>query len=154
MQISRTQSCAGDPAPAFDLAANVLVANGFRLERRDAQTLVAIGRGMASPKRNPLTGAGRVVLTRSGRDLRLEADLAGVRGMIRLLIALPLGLFSAFGLAWLLSGASRSSLPPQAALAVAPWLVVSPLMAWHMRRHTVRALEDLLASLAVSTGAR
>ena len=154
MQISRTQPCAGDPAPAFDLAANVLVANGFRLERRDAQTLVAIGRGMASTKQNPLTGAGRIVLTRSGRDLRLEADLGGVRVLTRFLIGLPLGLFSAFGVAWLLSGAARSPLPPQAALAVAPWLVLSPLMIVLMRRRTVRALDDLLASLAASAGVR
>ncbi len=155
MQIDLTRSCAGDPAPAFDLAAQVLVANGFRLERRDAQSLVAVGRGMTSSKQNPLTGAGRIVLTRSGRDLRLEADYGGVRALTRLLIALPLAMLVAFGVAWLLSGAGRGNpLPPQAALALVPWLILSPLMIAGMRRRTARALDDLLASLAVSTGGR
>jgi hypothetical protein len=154
MQISRTRIFTGDPAPAFDLAVNVLVANGFRLERRDAQTIVAIGRGMASTRQNPLTGAGRVVLSRSGRDLRLEADLGGVRTLARLMIALPLGLCVAFGVSWFLSGASRSPLPTEAALVVAPWLVISPLMIVMARRRTVRALDDLLASLAAPAGAR
>ena len=154
MQISRTRTCAGDPAPAFDLAANVLVANGFRLERRDAQSLVAVGRGMTGTRRNPLTGAGRIELTRSGRELRLDADLVGVRLLARFLIALPLALCVAFGAAWLISGAGNSPLPPQAALAVAPWLVLSPLMIVMMRRRTVRALEDLLASLAATAGGR
>lgn len=154
MQINLTRTCAGDPAPAFDLAAQVLVANGFRLERRDAQSLVAVGRGMTSSRQNPLTGAGRIVLTRSGRDLRLEADYGGVRALTRFLIALPLAIFVAYGVAWLLSGAGRGPLPPQAALALAPWLILSPLMIAMMRRRTARALDDLLASLAASTGGR
>jgi len=145
---------AGDPARAFDLAATVLASNGFRLEKRDDRTLAAVGRGMQSTKQNPLTGAGRVTLTRVGSELRLEADLGGVRRLVRFLVALPVGLAVAFLVGWALSGGARGPLPWQPALALAPWLVISPLMVFWIRRRTIAALDDLLASLATHAGRR
>ena len=145
---------AGDPARALDLAATVLASNGFRLERRDEQPLVAVGRGMLSTKQNPLTGAGRVALTRIGGELRLEADLGGLRAMARFLVALPLGMVVALGVAWAATGGTRSPVPWQAALALAPWAVIAPLMIVWIRRRTIIALDDLLASLAAHAGRR
>ncbi len=145
---------AGDPARAFDLAATVLASNGFRLVQRDERALEAVRKGMHSTKENPLTGAGRVLLVRSGSELRLEADLGGVRSMARFLIALPVGLAAALLLTWLVFGAARGPVPWQAGLGLAVWAVISPLMIVWIRRRTVTALDDLLASLATHAGRR
>ncbi len=154
MTHQRSVPVTGDAARAFDLAAVVLTSNGFRLERRDDRSLLATGRGLASTKQNPLLGASRVELSRVGGELRLEAELGGLRTLVRFLVAFPAGLAVAVLIAWLAADRQGGPIPWQVALALVPWAVLSPLMIRMTRRRTARALDDLLASLATEAGRR
>ena len=152
MQYTSSVRFTGDGDRALALAATVLAANGLRLERHDERTLVATGRGLAGGKQSPLLGASRVTITRAAGELRLEADLGGVRALTRLMLIVPAVIAIALLVLHFALRGSSPPLPPQLLLVLAPWVVLAPALSHHHRRRTTQALDDLLASLATEAG--
>ena len=149
---------------ALQSAVTTLMYNGFAITSRDATSATLSGPGLNSTKQPPILGASIVNLKVDGNLLHLNAELGGVDSMQRFLIYFPLvlglglGLFFgvgggfafgqrfgvgfgvpwAQGWQWMLVAIGGSMLP------VAPWVILSPLMAKMIRSRTQRALTTLV----------
>lgn len=149
---------------ALTSAISVLANNGFKILSREPEMSVLEGPGMNSTKQNALVGASKITLRAAGDCLRVEAELGSADRMRRFLMTFPfflgmgLGLLfgissgvvlgQAFGIGfgvpwapgwqWLLFAMGISFLP------VAPWLVLSPLIARSIAKRTRNALDLLV----------
>lgn len=149
---------------AIQAAVDALAHQGFRIEQDKGKSATLVGPGMHSTRQNPLVGASEITLRVEGGMLHAEAELGGVDTMRRFLFRFPLllglGLGLTFAVAgglaggrafgggfgvpwapgwrWLLLGLAAGLLP------VAPWLVLSPLMARRIRRRTESAIDALI----------
>lgn len=61
----------------------VLTSNGFIIEWCDRMAAEVTGPGLRSTRQNPLLGATRIRIERSGERVELSAELGGVEGMRR-----------------------------------------------------------------------
>jgi hypothetical protein len=149
----------GEVGRALDFAAESLTAEGFKVERRVAERLEAVGPEL--PGGRSLLGAEmRIVVAARFGELRLEAELSGLeklrRRMLRFVILLPLSLF-------VLQGVAFTLLMPRsvrvwtigfagglAAFFIALWLVIGPLIFGRFERRIRGALDRLLEDSAAA----
>ncbi len=147
MDYQRTLSLQGDAQLALEKAVQIFVQNNFALKKIHSNKMELCGPGMTSTKENPLVGVSKAWLKLSGKQITLEAELGSVRRMQWFIWIFPiaLGLFL-----FLIIGASeknfRNALP--VCWAISPWIVLSPLMSWWMKRRTLRSLNVLLENSA------
>jgi len=147
MEIRATRPFTGNSARALELARTILASNGFKVRLEGAGSLTATGPGMTSTRRNPLCGISSLRLSVFGGEARAEAELGGVRWMKRFLYGFPplLGLL-------LIAVFFLAGLPPFTVLvvagALAPWVVLSPLLVKVLERNTRKALDALLSNLS------
>jgi hypothetical protein len=167
MFTTSTQIYADD---ALESAVKTLTYNGFAITHRDATSVSLTGPGLNSTRQNPLLGASKITLCLADNAINANAELGGVDAMQRflmrfpLLLGLGLGLFfgicsgllfgQQFGIGlgiagvqgwkWLLLAIGFSMLP------VAPWLILSPLIAKSFRKRTQDAIETLIRNAAFS----
>jgi hypothetical protein len=166
---SGTAACS--PQDALKSALATLTSNGFAITRRDATSATLTGPGLNSSRQNPLLGASRIDLRIDNKLLQVNAELGGIDTMRRFLMWFPfllgLGLGLVFvviggvvgqqsGLGFGVPGAQgwRWALTAMvcAILSVAPWLVLSPVMARMFRNRTQRALETLVNNATFAEG--
>lgn len=139
----------GSAEAALKAVEAVLVPNGFRLVDSGPGRNRYAGRGMNNSRENPLRGATRIEVAAQTRVLRLHADLGGVRRMALFVCVFPLVLWAGLTLAPMIAtGGDRMDISMTGILGTALWLVLGPVIAWVIRRRTVRALDDLLAGAA------
>ncbi len=157
MRYDNQVSFDGNRLRAFDLAIAALTALGFRVVQKGATTLALEGPGMTSTRQSPLTGASVIEIVAEGRRLGLQAELGGVRRMARFVLIFPIALGLLLGVLLLVvfsltlrPGAGLPVVSLAVAGAVAPWLVLGPLMARWIRSRTTRALDALLDNLAAA----
>ena len=142
----KTISVAGDPLVALDALAVAFAAAGFRTVESAHDGFSAKGPGMRSTHESALRGASKVCVTLAGRQIRLEAELGGVRSMQQFLILFPpLLVFVIFGLIYLLSPAPPS---PYILWIIVLWVVIDIFWVPAIRRATVREIDNLLESVA------
>jgi hypothetical protein len=152
-------------------AISTLTHNGFAITHRNATSVSLAGPGLNSTRQAPLLGASKITLHLTDDTINAHAELGGVDSMRRFLVRFPLllglglGLFFGvvgglligqqsgvgFGIGaiqgwkWMLLALGGSMLP------VAPWLILSPLIAKSIRKRTQNAIEILVRN-AVFTG--
>jgi hypothetical protein len=147
----------GEAVRALDFAAESLVAEGFRVERRAPDRVEAAGPELPGGK--ALLGTEmRIVLHARFGELRLEAQLSGLdkvrRRMLRFVIVLPLVLFLVQGVAFTLlipkslRGWTIGFAGGLSAFFIALWLVVGPLIFRRFERRIRGALDRLLEDAA------
>jgi hypothetical protein len=147
-----TESFAGDPGLALEAARTALLGQGFEILRVWESGLEARGPAMSSSKEPPLRGATEVSITVALSMIQLHARLGGVVRMKRFLYLLPAGMAAIFIATVGLTFSLRAMWVP--AMALLPWLVLSPWIAGWIDRRTRAALDALVRSMkAVGEGA-
>jgi hypothetical protein len=154
----------GQPHDGLQEAVKTFTANGFEITHWNSESVSLTGPGMYSNKQNPLLGASQVELAIQRGALHLNAELGGVETMRRFLYRFPfllglsLGLVFAvlggfllgrrfgvgFGVPWAPGWRWLAVAMASAMLPVAPWVVISPLIAASIGRRTERALQVLV----------
>jgi hypothetical protein len=145
-----------------------LTNNGFAITHRDARSVSLTGPGLNSTRQNPILGASKITLQIRDNSIVADAELGGVDAMQRFVIRFPfllgLSLGLLFGIGggllfgwqfgvgfgvpwaqgwrWMLLAIGGSMLP------VAPWLILSPLIARMIRIRTQNAVETLIRNAA------
>lgn len=149
MRYETRQDFQGSAESALHAIEATLLPNGFRLVDSGPGRNLYAGRGMNNSRENPLRGATRIEVDAATRVLRLQADLGGVRRLALFVCIFPIVLWAGLTLAPMIAhGGDRMQIGAAGMVGTAVWLVVGPLLAWVIRRRTVKALDDLLAGAA------
>lgn len=136
----------GDRRSALEAGRSILMNNGYTVSPIEHDSFTATGRGLGSTQQNPLTGATEFMVKAGGGEIVVRAELGGVRSMMWFLLLFPPGLGACLAISFGISmGWDRAY---AAFLPILPWLVISPLMIFWLRRRTERALETLLQNMA------
>lgn len=167
---SASSTTQGTSSGVLEFAISTLTNNGFAITHRDAKSVSLTGPGLNSTRQNPILGASKITLRLRENTIAADAELGGVDRMRRFLMRFPfllglgLGLFfcvgggvlfgqqfgagfgmpGAQGWKWVLLTVGGAMLP------VAPWLILSPIMANSIRRRTESAIETLVRNAAFS----
>jgi len=136
----------GDPDAAFTLAKTALLALGFEILRGSSAELRAEGPGMRSTQQSALLGVSGFRFQIAASTLTASATLGGVATMKAFVTLFPPGLILSLVVLFAVLGHGISYL---GLWLVAPWLVISPLMAALIERRTTRAVARLARSMAV-----
>ena len=140
----------GPPEAAIRVVRDALIANAFTIGSVSPTEFTATGPGLMSSNQNPLLGVSGVSFRAEDGALHVQTELGGATRLGLFAIFFPLGL----GLA--LAGVLRVANKPNAfiapMLAVAPWLVLGPLIAFFIRKRTQKAINALLLSAASISG--
>ncbi len=136
----------GPPDAAIKMVRDALVANAFTVTKATATEFAATGPGMMGSNQSALLGVSKVSFRAEAGVLHVEADLGGAKrlGLFTMLFPPLLGLI----LVGILSATGRPNSILAPALAVSPWIVVGPLMAFWIRKRTEKAINALLQSTA------
>ena len=140
------------PERVLDTARQALLGQGARVKQVSDRELHVVCE-WSHMGRSPLVGMTEATLRIVGSDLHLHATLGGIAKVRRFALLLPLGiggtLTTIFALIWWTPGdqpdAAWAPLVPL--VAVAPWLVIAPLMGRALGRTTRKALTNLVESL-------
>lgn len=141
----------GDRDAALTVARGALTALGFAIESESDSELRAEGPGMTHNKQPALLGVTTLRLRVSGSVVSARAALGGVGNMKLFLYLFPPGLGLMLFVGFAVSGMGMAWI---ALLAVAPWLVLSPLLATMLERRTRRAVDTLVRNMASERSTR
>ena len=135
----------GDPDAAFGVAKAALLAQGFEILPGSSAELRAEGPGMRSTRQSALLGVSEFRFQIAASTLTVSATLGWVTSMKAFVTFFPPGLILSLVVLFAVLGHGISYL---GLWLVAPWLVVSPLMAALIERRTTRAVDRLARSMA------
>ena len=135
----------GDAAAAFDVARTALLAQGFEILTDEDAELSAEGPGMRGTQQSPLAGVSKLQLHVASSTLSATATLGGAARMKMFLYLFPPALALFLMISFALAGMGVVWI---SAVAVAPWVVISPLMASAIERRTTKAVDGLVRSMA------
>ncbi len=158
----------GSSDGVLESAITTLTNNGFAITHRGATSVSLTGPGLNSTRQNPILGASKITLVLRGNSIDADAELGGVDAMQRFLMRFPfllglgLGLLIGvgggllfghqfgvgFGVPWAQGWQWMVVAIGGAMLPVAPWLILSPLMAKMIRKRTQDAVETLVRNAA------
>lgn len=142
----------------------ILTVNGFLIVNRDTNSADLTGPGLNSTRQNPLLGASRIHLEIAEQQIRLDAELGGVKSMQNFIMRFPIGLGLGLGLLFAVGGGTlfgqlfgvgfgmpgfvgwkwlllAMGIP---LLSVSPWLFLSPKMSEGIATRTQDALSALV----------
>jgi hypothetical protein len=132
---------------ALELARTVLATNGFEVNARGLSQLSAKGPGMFSTMDNPLLGATAVTIRIAEGRIDLAAELGGVRRMRTFLYVFPPALGLVLIVLFLTLGMEWRPVLLTVAVAICPWIVLSPVLARWVSSRTLRAIDTLLHNM-------
>ena len=135
----------GDAADALAVARTALLSLGFEILVDSGRELHARGPGMHSNRQPELLGASLIKFSVSTSEISVVATLGGVATMKAFIYLFPPGLVLS-----LMAINSLFGMPVSwaYALAVAPWLLIAPLMGRGLERKTQRAVARLVRGMA------
>lgn len=122
----------------FSPVESTLLPNGFRLIKKGDTSIEFIGRGMNSTRENPIRGATKITLKAQLGILHLDANLGGVLFMSLFICLFPPLL--------ILSLSYLNSSDPSVINHLWVWFIIAPIIAYQLRRRTVKALNTMLAN--------
>jgi hypothetical protein len=134
----------GDPAAALEVARTALLGQGFEIVDQSIGELRATGPGMYSTNQPPLCGVSEIAFLAGTSAIVARAQLGGVRKMKMFLWLFPPGLGLVLMISFALSGMPHSW---TVLLAVAPWLVLSPILSSWIEQRTTKAIDSLVRSM-------
>jgi len=142
----------GDLDAAMKLAQNIFTSNGFKMDRIGETELSVTGPGMTSTKQNPIRGLSRGQLKISGATLAFTGELGGVGFMKKFLYlfppALAIGMTFFFAIKMDLTKQNIMPVLRPVFLAVAPWIVISPLMSKYIQKKTEDAVSTAVENIS------
>jgi len=120
----------------FSSVESTLLPNGFRVIKKDESSIEFTGRGMNSTKEDPIRGATKISLIAESGILHLTANLGGVLFMSLFVCFFPplLILFLSY------FNSNDSGVTNHLWV----WLIMGPMIAYWVRRRTVKSLNILL----------
>ncbi|MCC6491202.1 MAG: hypothetical protein IT364_27180 [Candidatus Hydrogenedentes bacterium] len=150
MDYARTVPVTADGRKILEQARNVFIQQGFEVSPVSAQRFEAKGEKLLRNNHNPFHGVSRAIFMVSGGMLTVEAEFGGVRRLRNFLFIFPPALGVVLAVTFSLMGnfAGKPWYMPFLPIApVAPWVVISPLMASSFRRKVIGTLDTLLENL-------
>lgn len=150
MDYTKTVPIKGDGRKALERARSVFIQQGFQVSPISTQRFEAKGEKLLRNNHNPFHGVSRAIFMVSGGILTVEAEFGGVRRLRNFLYIFPPALGLVLVVSFSLAGnfAGKPWYMPYLPLGpVAPWVVISPLMAWSFRRRVIETLDTLLENL-------
>jgi hypothetical protein len=159
MQHSVSVQVRGDVKKALDQLIAALTTIGFRLVAKSKTSLEFDGPEMNSTRQSPLVGASRIRVLADAHSLSLDAELGGVRRMVRFVWLFPPAL--CIGLFVALVSIFAVIFPPERLPMITGlvgaicganllfWLAAAPLMAMVIRNRSRRALDILVENAAM-----
>jgi hypothetical protein len=129
----------GDPAALMQAARLILIGQGFAVSEPGAGHLIAIGPWMTSSRQPPLRGCSSLEIEVTSATLTITAGRRNTILLILFILLFPPALALILGVT---QGKALVNLR-----AVAPWLVVSPLLSLWLWYRTKSALDHLVANL-------
>jgi hypothetical protein len=150
------QPLQAEPQRVLDTARQALLGQGALVKQVSERELHVVCE-WAQMGRSPLVGMTEGTLRLEGTTLYLRATLGGIAKVRRFALLLPLGiggtLTTIFALIWWTPGDQPDApwAPLVPLVAVAPWLVIAPLMGRALGRTTRKALTRLAESLGSMT---
>ena len=137
---------------------DAFVQAGFQIADQSADGFEVKGPGMHSSNQNPIVGVSTARIRASNRELSIEAELGGVRGMQLFIYLFPFALCEGLGVLFffLSRGEAGEELSLRAAfiplLWAVPWLFIAPVLSGALKRKTTRAINTLLDDDATLSG--
>lgn len=144
----------GDVDKALELSLQNFVNAGFRIVSHDASGHELDSDGPINSRQNPLAMISRVLVQRSGNDIRLRASFGGVRKLKQFMVLLIGGLAIVFVILFgvLFAGSGSGFRLWMVILPLAPWVFLIPLMNRLFARRVTRTLDTLLDNLQALAG--
>lgn len=138
----------GDAERALDLARAFFINMGYQVKPNGTDSFQAVGGGLNSTRQHPIWGVSKAELIRHDQRLSIDADLGGIQLLKWFLYLFPplLALLLFFVFLIIKQHLDYSLLIPF--LAISPWIVISPLMVYGLKRRTYKALDTLLINLS------
>lgn len=154
MEYSKTVPFAGNKARALDVARSTFMSQGFQIVASSEVELRVTGPGLNSTRENPLRGVSEASVFIRASVIEVKALLGGVQKMKTFLRLFPLGMFLLFMvvfgvLAWRLPPFRQWWIFLIPALALSPWLVLTPLIARSIGKKTMQAVDTLLNNMMI-----
>ncbi|MDP8242550.1 MAG: hypothetical protein P9L94_00605 [Candidatus Hinthialibacter antarcticus] len=137
----------GDPSKAWQTLQQTFINNNFSIKPHGASGFELTGPGLNSTKQNPLLGISKGACRLQGSTIELSAELGGAQFMQRFVLFFPIGLGLILALVFSLTMGGWTAVATPL-LAVAPWLVLSPLLSRWIHNRTERAVETALQNVA------
>jgi hypothetical protein len=138
MKYSTQKHCLSTRDIDFSSVEETLLPNGFRVVKRDSNSIEFIGRGMNSIKDDPIRGATGISLCAKAGILHLNANLGGVFFMTLFVCLFPPLLILS------LSYFNPANSDVNNYLWI--WLIMGPMIAYLSRRRTIKALNRVLVN--------
>ena len=135
----------GDPEAALEVGRTALLGHGFEIVDQSPGTLQALGPGMSSTNQPALCGVSEIAFAVGGSTIAVTARLGGVKNMKVFLWLFPPGLGLVLMVSFMFAGMQHAWV---ALAAVAPWVVLSPLMSKWIEGRTTKAVDRLVRSMA------
>jgi len=137
----------GDITSAIAKANEVFSSNGIEIHQSSSDKLILIGPGKIRGKENPIKALKRGELKFTDSTLEFSGELDGVEFMKKFLYIFPpalgVGLMIFFlSLAYFTKQDFSVSFTPL--LTVAPWLILSPIMATWIHKSTEKSIKKAL----------
>ena len=162
MEYAKTVPFAGNAAKALNAAQTAFIGEGFRIVASRDDELRVNGPGLNGTKENSLKGVGEASIIIRNSAIEMKANLNGTAKLKKFLRFFPLVLMLLFslvgGIVFVIIALTSSEKPPwwvfliivaAPALALSPWLLLSPMMTRWIENRTVRALDTLLDNMAM-----
>jgi hypothetical protein len=161
-EYSKTVPFVGHTAKAVDVARTTFMSQGFQIVANSDHELRVTGPGLNSTKENPLKGVSEASIIIRASAIEIKAMLGGTEKLKKFLRIFPLGMALFFllviGIVFGVIALTRSefqqwwifliaALIP--ALALSPWLFLSPIMVRWIEKKTVQAVDTLLNNMVV-----
>ena len=141
-----TSVISGPPEAAIRVVRDALMANAFTITSLSPTAFEATGPGLSSSNQNALLGVSKATFRAEQGLLHVEAELGGAARLGLFVMVFPFVLGGILIIT--LSAVNRPKALLAPLLAVAPWVVIGPLMARMFRRRTEKAINALLLSAA------
>lgn len=150
MEYRNTITITGETQSVLKTAMQMLMAQGFSVLKREEQYLELQGLNAHSSNQNALLGASKVTISATGQRIVVSAELKGYDNLIKILSIMMVVMAIGFGLmAYFLPNEDSSYNPLYAVLPLLPWVFLMPFLAKIFKKRTVKALDILVANLAV-----
>jgi len=132
---------------ALELARIVLATNGLKVNVKGSSELLAQGPGLFNTRDNPLLGATAVTIRIAEGRIDLAAELGGVKRMRTFLFVFPPALGLVLVVLFLTLGMEWRHVLLTVAVAICPWIILSPVLARWVSSRTLRAIDTLLYNM-------
>lgn len=145
----------GDTRQAMRIAADTLSANNFRIESTTETSIRFSGPGLNSNRDNPLRGISEGEISVHTGAVHFRGNLGALRKFRLFLILFIFGLGLTLGIVFTIVFRNKPGAEHVgylAALPLAPWIVLIPLITRRMRIKAQQAVDTLLNNMAQMAG--